>query len=404
MAGQFLDNADPQRVKIRADIEVLSLRDSLLRNMKALSHFLLSAVSTNLSRKFCQIGASEQTLSHRVALDLSSDLLYLFGNQSFDRPDMIPHPIPYQGSKRKVASQIVALMPEAPEKLIEPFAGSAAITLAALAEGKVSHVLLNDLNKPLVELWQSIIDGPDILANRYEQLWHEQLGQEKEYYNRIRSRFNQSPRPAYLLYLLARCVKASVRYNAQGEFNQSPDNRRRGTRPSTMRRQIAAASMLLRGRAALSAMDYRHILDLATESDMVYMDPPYQGTSGKRDARYIGGIELESFVEVLKDLNERYIPFIVSYDGRTGTQQHGQSLPAWLGLTRLELCMGRSSQATLLGRQAVSYESLYLSPFIQHHASHLPEEPSDGQQLSMFEGEAWQKSDTQSMSSSASPR
>ena len=43
----------------------------------------------------------------------------------------LPHPIPYQGSKRNLADQILRLFPEQFESLIEPFAGSAAITIAS---------------------------------------------------------------------------------------------------------------------------------------------------------------------------------------------------------------------------------------------------------------------------------
>jgi len=54
--------------------------------------------------------------------------------------------------------------------------------------------------------------------------------------------------------------------------------------------------------------------------------------------------------------------FIVSYDGRTGDKIYGEPLPKRLGLVHLEIFTGRSSQATLLGREHVTYESLYLSP------------------------------------------
>ena len=43
----------------------------------------------------------------------------------------IPHPIPYQGSKRGIAEAILAYFPQHVTRLIEPFAGSAAVTLAA---------------------------------------------------------------------------------------------------------------------------------------------------------------------------------------------------------------------------------------------------------------------------------
>ena len=94
---------------------------------------------------------------------------------------------------------------------------------------------------------------------------------------------------------------------------------------------------------------------------MVYMDPPYQGVCGERDSRYFAGIGFDEFVDALVSLNERSIAYIVSYDGRRGGRQFGSKLPDYLGLTLIELDAGRSSQATLLGRDEVTVESLYLS-------------------------------------------
>ena len=42
----------------------------------------------------------------------------------------IPHIVQYQGSKRKLAPQIMQYMPERFDRLIEPFAGMAAISIA----------------------------------------------------------------------------------------------------------------------------------------------------------------------------------------------------------------------------------------------------------------------------------
>jgi DNA adenine methylase len=274
----------------------------------------------------------------------------------------VPHPIPYQGSKRNLAHAIVACFPEQIEQVIEPFAGSAAVTLAAAYGRMGQRFVLNDANVPLMQLWREIIEQPHDLARRYACLWHEQQGQERAYYQHIRAAFNQTHAAHYLLFLLARCVKAAVRYNASGAFNQSPDHRRKGTRPLTMEQQILAASRLLQGRAVLAATDYREILRLATTRDLVYFDPPYQGVCRRRDPRYIQGLNLEPFVAALHELNQREIAYIVSYDGRTGDKQFGAPLPDWLDLTRLEIDAGRSSQATLLGRASRTIESIYLSP------------------------------------------
>lgn len=293
---------------------------------------------------------------------------------------MIPHPIPYQGSKRGLAKFIIEYLPASMGRLIEPFAGSAALSLAVAHERRAHGYVLNDVNAPLIELWRMMIDQPEFLSLAYQTLWEAQRGQERRYYDLIRDRFNKTHRPYYLLYLLARCVKASVRYNSQGEFNQSPDNRRSGRKPEAMRADIQAASELLRCRTHLQSGDYRDCLWLARPEDVVYMDPPYQGVCATRDPRYIHSVRFEEFVETLEHLNQRQIAYIVSYDGRTGAKKYGRPLPEFLQLTRIELDAGRSSQATLLGRADRTYESLYLSPTLirkislklPEHAAQLP--------------------------------
>jgi DNA adenine methylase len=220
---------------------------------------------------------------------------------------------------------------------------------------------LNDYNEPLANLLRIVIDNPEEIATYYRGLWRAQEDNAIEHYYRVRENFNRSNDPRMLLYLLARCVKGSVRYNAEGLFNQSPDKRRLGTRPDTMRDNLLAVSTLLRGKTVVTALDYRKVLAQTQPGDVVYMDPPYQGVCGERDARYFAGVVFSDFVAALEELNSRGIRFLISYDGRLGDRTYGEPLPKSLRLTLIELEAGRSSQATLLGRADVTYESLYVS-------------------------------------------
>lgn len=275
----------------------------------------------------------------------------------------VPFPIPYQGSKRKLAPVILGVFPSTFGVLYEPFCGSAAVSIAAVHSGaRLASVSLNDTNTPLANLWQRIIEDPVGVADAYERLWEKQIGNERDFYDQTRDEFNRTHEPTLLLYLLARCVKAAVRYNAAGEFNQSPDNRRLGTRPTRMRDHLTRAARLLSGRTTVTHLDYREALASAVPADVVYMDPPYQGVSTNRDRRYKDILSYENFVDSLDALNSRGISFIVSYDGKTGEKQHGRALPHELGLTHLELDAGRSTQATFLGQDARTIESLYISP------------------------------------------
>lgn len=274
----------------------------------------------------------------------------------------VPHPFPYQGSKRGIAKYILPYFPSNVKCLIEPFCGAGAVSIAAAAHGLAKQFCMNDLNKPLMDLWSEILDHPDLLCNEYERQWIEQQSDRKAYFFKVRDEFNKTHSPYQLLYLLARIVKGSVRYSSDGQFNQSADNRRSGMKPMTMRQNIFGVSALLGEKTAISAVDFRRAIERATEADLVYMDPPYQGTSFTRDHRYFNGLSYEEFVDALSRMNERNLSYIISYDGITGEKAHGKLLPASLHLQHLHIHAGRSSQATLLGNNHETIESLYLSP------------------------------------------
>ncbi len=285
----------------------------------------------------------------------------------------IPQPIPYQGSKRRLAPQILAHVPRFPGRFIEPFAGSAALTIAIASQGFATNFLLADSLAPLMGIWESILHDPWGLADRYQRLWHMDPPGSRAEFDAARLR-SQTAKPldldahADFLFLLARAAKSAPRFNQKGHFNQSPDRRRQGRDPGGMRRQLIMASRVLYGRTALRTQDFEKTCDEAEPGDLVYLDPPYQGTSGARDRRYKEGLRLTSLLRALDRLRSRSIPFLLSFDGQTGTKVHGEPLPSSFGLFRVDLSAGRSAQATLLGRDEWTVESLYLSPDIDRTA------------------------------------
>lgn len=279
-------------------------------------------------------------------------------------PKTIPHPIPYQGSKRRLATAILSHVPaDRYARLVEPFAGSAAVTLAAAVRDIFPSYIIGDALEPLIGLWDIVINDPTDVAEQYSILWHRERAKPIEAFYEIRSEFNVDRNPAKLLYLLARCVKNAVRFNPSGEFNQSPDKRRKGTRPESMKAELFAAHRILAGRATAVHGDFMELFLSAQDGDFFYLDPPYQGTSEGRDQRYIAGVSRARMIEALTILNEKEIPFILSYDGSCGERNYGEPLPETVA-HRILLDVGRSSQATLNGRDDVTVESLYVSHLI----------------------------------------
>lgn len=269
-------------------------------------------------------------------------------------------PIPYQGSKRALAPRICSLFPEGIETLYEPFAGSAAVTLFAAAHELAEHFVIGDIYVPLVDLWEMIIENPDELSDRYSAIWHGQID-DPLHFNDKRAEFNESGDPVLLLYLVARCVKNAVRFNRQGKFTQSADKRRMGMKPDRVTRTTHAVSRLLKGRTSLFRGDFRDCVKDVGRSDLVYMDPPYQGTTYGTDKRYAVGLERDRLVDALHDFDARSVPYLLSYDGQTGEKTYGEPLPETVDAERLAVHAGRSSQATISGRADETIESLYIA-------------------------------------------
>ena len=295
----------------------------------------------------------------------------------------VPHIVQYQGSKRMLANQILQYMPDKFERLIEPFSGMAAISIAVAYERRAAQFHINDLNAPLVGLLKEAIESPEKLIETYTRVWQEQFeygDNHVQHFYDVRERFNAGDEsPANMLYLLARCVKGAVRYGKSGKFNQSPDKRRHGTTPKTLATNVRSVSDLLKGKSTFSSLDYKEVFEMAKPGDLIYMDPPYQGVSNVRDNRYFAGVPFEEFAESIEILNRKGVNYLISYDGECGGKAYGEELPESLRCKKVLLNAGLSSQAILLGKKATTLEALYISEGL------VPEFYSIPEQLSLLE-------------------
>ena len=119
-----------------------------------------------------------------------------------------PHIVQYQGSKRILAPQILQYMPKKFNRLIEPFSGMAAITIAVAMEKKASEYIINDLNEPLVRILREAVENPLGLVEDYRKVWEEQFGYPEgsvEHYYKIREKFNagkKTPQTCYICLLV----------------------------------------------------------------------------------------------------------------------------------------------------------------------------------------------------------
>ena len=146
-----------------------------------------------------------------------------------------------------------------------------------------------------------------------------------EYYYHVRSRFNQEESPLDLNFLMRTCVNGIVRFNDDGEFNNSFHLSRRGMNPERFEKVVQEWHRVVKG-VLFVCQDYEATLASAKRGDFVYLDPPYAGNH----QRYVESLDLERFFGVLEDLNRRDVKWALSFDGIRGENDLTIDVPSSL--------------------------------------------------------------------------
>jgi DNA adenine methylase len=131
----------------------------------------------------------------------------------------IPQPFQYQGSKRALAPSILQYLPATTTRLVEPFCGSAALSIATAARGRAKEFWLNDFNAPLAKLLSLIVNSPKELGKFYTEFWRSDHEDALEHYYQVRESFNrnrgQAPTTTHFLFSLAFEIAHPVRHRLE---------------------------------------------------------------------------------------------------------------------------------------------------------------------------------------------
>ncbi|QDU97673.1 Dam family site-specific DNA-(adenine-N6)-methyltransferase [Lignipirellula cremea] len=278
----------------------------------------------------------------------------------------IPSLIKWTGGKRSQASRIAALLPPF-GRYFEPFLGGGALLYLTATPGAVA----GDAYPPLIDLWKLLRDEPQKVVAAYRRDWKkltaelDRLGPQAAakgerlpaHYYAVRDRFNRRPNPLDLNLLLRTCVNGIVRFNDQGEFNNSFHLSRRGMEPDRFAKVVEAWRPLL-GQVDFVCQDYADTVAAAGAGDLVYFDPPYAGNR----QRYTADLDLDRFFGVLADLNQRGVHWALSFDGSRGDKDLTHAVPPELYRQQLRLDTGASAVNKVLnGPLERVEESLYLN-------------------------------------------
>lgn len=266
---------------------------------------------------------------------------------------MIRPVIKWSGSKRSQAEKIKALMPTVFNTYYEPFVGGGSILYAVSPRKAVC----GDICRPLIEFWEMVKKNPKKLSNSYNDRWKKLQKEGHLFYYRVRERFNHCKNPEDLLFLTRTCVNGLIRFNANGDFNNSFHHTRKGIDPVCLEKIIIDWSERLQ-QAEFRVCSYLDLAQSMSEGDFAYLDPPYFHTKG----RYYGTLNYQEFISFLKALNNKGVLFILSYDGRRGGKDYKVELPKEIYKRKMLIKSGNSSFGKVInGKIEQVLESLYLN-------------------------------------------
>lgn len=253
----------------------------------------------------------------------------------------------WAGDKSRLVPLIRACLPPA-RRLIEPFAGSAALWLATAYPA----ALIADVNDDLIRLYQTLqAEGPDFIA--YCRTFFTPETNTQDVYYALRERFNTTTnsreKAALFVYLNRHCYNGLCRYNESGYFNVSFGGYRQPYFPEAEMWMFWQKAQ----KAQFWAADFRQVLAAAEPGDVVYCDPPYVPLTATASftnyvAEGFGPDEHQALATWAKRLASQGIFVIVSNHATPWTKELYRSA------TRLALSVPRSISKDGTGRHAAA--------------------------------------------------
>lgn len=260
--------------------------------------------------------------------------------------------IKWSGSKRSQSTAILNNIPRF-NRYYEPFVGGGSIAYAVSPDNGVC----GDICTPLICLWHAIQTDYEELYEQYKVRWERLQNESYLVFYEIRNNFNKNYDTSDLLFLSRTCVNGLIRFNKNGDFNNSLHHTRKGIAPARLKSILSIWSKRLQGIEFRNG-DYWETTQDIECGDFVYLDPPYFNTKG----RYYGTIDYERFLKYLDWLNQRGVKYALSFDGKRGDTDYSVGIPKELYRQHLMLSSGNSSFKKVMDKTSeIVMESLYIN-------------------------------------------
>lgn len=224
---------------------------------------------------------------------------------------MIP-PIKCQGIKSKLVPFIERTVDWSFKgRWIEPFMGSGVVGFNLIP----GNAIFADSNPHLINFYNSIACGDlnGLKVRGFLEHNGEILSRSgKDYYYKVRERFNQTNDPLDFLFLNRCCFNGMIRFNRQGGFNvpfgHKPQRFSKAYITKVVNQVDYVHVISKHSNWLFVCQDFKETLKNLTEDDFLYCDPPYIG----RNVDYYDSWNEENEQYLFDILNESPSRFILS--------------------------------------------------------------------------------------------
>ena len=195
--------------------------------------------------------------------------------------------VKWVGGKSQLLEEIRKKYPQKIERYCEPFVGGGAVLFDILQKFQPKEVLINDINKELINTYLQVKNHCEELINQLNELQtqYKKLGQEdrKVLFYEKRTRYNalkvngdeleNLEKATLFIFLNKTCFNGLYRVNSKGLFNVPFNNAKNPLICDA--ENLHLCSQVLQN-VILKTGDYKECESFIDEKTFVYIDPPYR--------------------------------------------------------------------------------------------------------------------------------
>ena len=248
----------------------------------------------------------------------------------------VPQLLKWIGNKHRFSKEIVSYMPEGINTYYEPFLGSGAVlaTLANMNQDslirKFDRAVGSDILPFLIDIFNFVKEDPDTLIEHYRNCITNYTENREQNYLEIRDRFNQDFNALDFAVLVRTCYSGIVRFRKRDGYMSTPIGPHNPIKPDTFESRVRIWHNLFNDDVEFLNRDFREVMDMAGEGDLVYCDPPY--THSQSILYGAQEFNIEVLWQKIAECKDRGAKVILSINGTKRSGQEDISIEAPEGL------------------------------------------------------------------------